>query len=88
MLKDEASIYREYKFANFIEAFSFMASIAIIAEEIQHHPDWYNVYNTVRVNLNTHDVKGISEKDLILAYLMVNLFFFRLKEILFGYLSS
>ena len=58
---------REFKFANFVEAFGFMASAAIEAEKMNHHPEWFNVYNKVVVELMTHDAGGITELDFELA---------------------
>jgi 4a-hydroxytetrahydrobiopterin dehydratase len=63
----EGNLAREFRFANFVEAFGFMTSVALIAERMNHHPDWSNVYNTVRIRLSTHDVGGISESDFALA---------------------
>jgi 4a-hydroxytetrahydrobiopterin dehydratase len=60
-------LHREYKFADFIHAFGFMTSSAIVAEAMGHHPEWSNVYNRVTVDLTTHDAGGISAKDLELA---------------------
>jgi 4a-hydroxytetrahydrobiopterin dehydratase len=60
-------LHREYKFPDFTYAFAFMAAIAAFAEKLDHHPDWSNVYNTVAVNLSTHDVGGITELDFKLA---------------------
>jgi len=60
-------IHREFVFENFIEAFSFMTTIALIAEKANHHPNWKNVYNIVTISLNTHDVDGLTEKDFDLA---------------------
>ena len=60
-------IQREYKFKNFVEAFGFMTRAAIVAESMNHHPEWFNVYNKVVVNLMTHDVGGISDLDFKLA---------------------
>ncbi len=64
---------REFKFANFVEAFGFMASAAIEAEKMNHHPEWFNVYSKVIVDLTTHDAGGITELDLELARKMNNL---------------
>ena len=61
------AITKEFKFSNFKKAFSFMTSIALKAEEIGHHPEWFNVYNKVVITLTTHDVKGLSDKDIILG---------------------
>ena len=58
---------REFKFKNFREAFSFMTRVAFEAEEMDHHPDWSNSYNRVKVELMTHDAQGITEKDIELA---------------------
>ena len=58
---------REYRFANFVEAFGFMSSVALVAESMDHHPEWFNVYRTVRVDLSTHDAGGITRLDLELA---------------------
>src|SRR5438093_11297214 len=60
-------LHREYRFAGFVEAFGFMASAALVAESMNHHPEWFNVYHTVKVDLMTHDVGGISELDFALA---------------------
>ena len=64
----------KFVFDDFIEAFSFMTSVAIIAEKQNHHPNWENVYNQVIVNLSTHDADGITEKDFKLAQKMDQLF--------------
>ena len=61
------AIHKEFQFKNFIEAFSWMTRVAFWAEKINHHPEWFNVYRTVRVVLTTHDVKGLSNLDLELA---------------------
>ena len=61
------AINKEFQFKNFIEAFSWMTKVAFWAEKINHHPEWFNVYRTVRVVLTTHDVKGLSNLDLELA---------------------
>ena len=60
-------LHREYKFADFIHAFGFMASAALAAEAMGHHPEWSNVYNRVTIDLTTHDARGISAKDFELA---------------------
>lgn len=61
------SIIKEFKFLNFIGAFAFMTKIALAAEKMNHHPDWSNVYNRVRVRLSTHDADGITDLDIKLA---------------------
>ena len=65
MWKEENNqLSRTFKFNNFIEAFSFMTAVAFHAEQHNHHPNWSNVYNTVTINLNTHDEGGIvTDKD-------------------------
>ena len=65
-LRDDA-IHRELTFRDFVEAFSFMTSVAFIAERMGHHPEWSNVYNRVTFRLTTHDVGGVSENDLVMA---------------------
>ena len=65
-LKSEL-IQREFKFANFIEAFSFMTKVALICEKYNHHPNWENVYSKVIIKLNTHDLGGITNLDQTLA---------------------
>ena len=60
-------IKREFKFNNFIEAFSFMTKIALVCEKYNHHPNWENVYSKVIIQLNTHDLGGVSNLDQILA---------------------
>jgi len=67
-------LHREYKFADFIHAFGFMASSALVAEAMGHHPEWSNVYNRVTVDLTTHDAGGITAKDQELAAKMDTLF--------------
>ena len=63
----KGKLFKEFKFNNFAEAFGFMASVAVIAEGMNHHPDWFNVYNIVRINLITHDLGGLSTYDIELA---------------------
>ncbi len=60
-------LHREFKFADFSEAFGFMTRAALVAESMNHHPEWFNVYNKVTVDLTTHDAGGITEKDTALA---------------------
>ena len=61
------AIYKCYKFRSFIEAFSWMSAAALWAEKMDHHPEWFNVYNRVSVTLSTHDVGGLSALDIALA---------------------
>lgn len=63
-------ITRVFKFDDFASAFGFMTQIAIHAQAMDHHPEWYNVYNRVDVTLTTHDAGGVTEKDVTLAKLM------------------
>jgi 4a-hydroxytetrahydrobiopterin dehydratase len=60
-------IRRTFKFGSFVSAFAFMARMAEYSERVQHHPEWFNVYNRVEVTLTTHDVGGLSDKDLAWA---------------------
>lgn len=62
-----AKLYRRFDFSDFNAAFGFMARAALIAESLDHHPEWSNVYNRVEVSLTTHDAGGISELDFELA---------------------
>lgn len=63
----DSKLYREFVLPDFVSAFGFMAQVAILAERANHHPEWSNVYNKVRINLTTHDAKGISKRDFELA---------------------
>jgi len=60
-------INREFVFENFIKAFAFMTAVAIVAEKVDHHPNWQNVYNKVSISLSTHDAGGITGRDFSLA---------------------
>jgi 4a-hydroxytetrahydrobiopterin dehydratase len=63
----EGKLHREFRFPDFTRAFGFMASVALIAEAMNHHPDWSNVYNNVTIDLSTHDLGGISTYDVAFA---------------------
>ena len=63
-------LHREYKFADFAHAFGFMATAAPLIEKRDHHPEWFNVYNRVTVDLMTHDAQGVTQKDVDLATLL------------------
>jgi 4a-hydroxytetrahydrobiopterin dehydratase len=65
-LKD-GKLHRQYQFGSFVEAFGFMSSLALVAESMGHHPEWFNVYNRVAIDLTTHDSGGITQKDVDLA---------------------
>jgi 4a-hydroxytetrahydrobiopterin dehydratase len=61
-------LHKTFLFKDFVEAFGFMAKVALIAEKMDHHPNWYNVYNRVEISLNTHDAGNIvTQKDRDLA---------------------
>jgi 4a-hydroxytetrahydrobiopterin dehydratase len=70
---EAGKLHREYRFASFAEAFGVMTSIALVAERMDHHPEWFNVWNTVRVDLTTHDAGGITANDFELAAAMERL---------------
>lgn len=60
-------LHREFIFKNFVEAFSFMTAVALLAEKAAHHPNWKNTYNKVTIDLSTHDAEGLTAKDFDLA---------------------
>jgi 4a-hydroxytetrahydrobiopterin dehydratase len=66
----QGKLHRELKFADFVEAFSFMTAGALEAEKLNHHPEWSNVWATVRIDLTTHDAGGITDLDFQLALRM------------------
>ena len=66
----ENRIARSFRFADFAAAFGWMASVALVAERLNHHPDWKNVYDRVDVELTTHDAGGLTERDFELAAAM------------------
>jgi len=70
---EAGKLHREFGFADFNEAFGFMARAALVAEQLDHHPEWFNVYSKVRVDLTTHDVGGLSSLDFELAARMNDL---------------
>jgi len=63
----EGRLHKEFHFTDFVAAFGFMTKVALVAESMDHHPEWFNVYKTVRVDLSTHDAGGITELDFLLA---------------------
>lgn len=64
------AITKTFVFADFNAAFGFMARVALAAEKLDHHPEWFNVYKTVTVTLSTHDAGGLTERDIALAQAM------------------
>ena len=70
----DGKLAKSFKFDNFVKAFGFMTQVAIEAEKMNHHPDWRNVYNTVDINLVTHDVSAITTYDIKLARIIDTIF--------------
>ncbi len=64
----DGKLYREFKFPGFVAAFGFMTQVAILAERADHHPEWSNIYNKVKIYLTTYEAKGISKRDFDLAH--------------------
>jgi 4a-hydroxytetrahydrobiopterin dehydratase len=64
---EDGKLHKQFQFESFVEAFGFMTSLALIAESMNHHPEWFNVYNRVTIDLMTHDAGGISDLDFQLA---------------------
>jgi len=64
---DRGALFRRFEFADFAQAFAFMAQVALAAEKHNHHPEWSNVYHRVDVTWTTHDVGGLSARDVALA---------------------
>ena len=64
---DAGKLHREFRFDDFRAAFSFMTALALTAEKLDHHPEWFNVYSRVEIHLSTHDVGGISALDFTFA---------------------
>lgn len=60
---EDGKLHKEFQFDTFVTAFGFMAQLALVAESMNHHPEWFNVYNRVTIDLTTHDAGGISELD-------------------------
>ncbi|MEZ4214950.1 MAG: 4a-hydroxytetrahydrobiopterin dehydratase [Myxococcota bacterium] len=67
---ERGRLHREFRFRDFVEAFGFMTSAALVAERMDHHPEWSNVWATVRVDLVTHDAGAVTELDVALARAM------------------
>lgn len=70
MVKGRDAIEKTFVFADFNEAFGWMTRVAMVAEKMNHHPEWSNVYKSVRVVLSTHDADGLTERDIKLAEVM------------------
>ncbi len=66
-VEGRSAIRKSYQFANFTEAWGFMARVALLAEKQDHHPEWFNVWNKVEITLSTHDAGGLSARDVRLA---------------------
>ena len=69
-VKGRDAITRTFTFTDFNQAFGFMTRAALVAEKLDHHPEWFNVYKTVEVTLSTHDAGGLTERDITLAAAM------------------
>ena len=70
LVEGRDAIQKTFKFKDFSEAFGFMARVALIAEKMDHHPEWRNVWSTVEVVLSTHDAGGLTQRDVDLAKAM------------------
>ncbi|HWD49303.1 MAG TPA: 4a-hydroxytetrahydrobiopterin dehydratase [Rhizomicrobium sp.] len=64
------AIAKSFKFENFNEAFGFMTRVALLADKMDHHPEWFNVYNKLDVTLSTHDAGGVTQNDIDMAKAM------------------
>ena len=73
-ITETGKISKEFRFKNFVQAFGFMTKIAMEAEKMNHHPEWFNVYDRVKIELVTHDLQGISTYDIKLAGTINKLF--------------
>ncbi|CAF0906362.1 unnamed protein product [Didymodactylos carnosus] len=70
LVANRDAIKKNFEFENFNQAFAFMTRVALLAEKLDHHPEWENVYNKVNVTLSTHDLKGLSTYDVQMASFM------------------
>lgn len=73
-LTERDAIKRTYNFKNFVQAFSFMAAVALEAEKLDHHPEWFNVYNRVEITLNSHFCNSVSRLDIKLAQIIDSIY--------------
>ena len=69
-VKGRDAITKKFEFENFNEAFGFMTRVALLADKMDHHPEWFNVYNKVEVTLSTHDAGGVTDNDIKMAKAM------------------
>jgi 4a-hydroxytetrahydrobiopterin dehydratase len=69
-VKGRDAITRKFEFENFNEAFGFMTRVALLADKMDHHPEWFNVYNKLEVTLSTHDAGGVTDNDIKMARAM------------------
>ena len=74
LVKDRNAISKTFEFKNFNQAFSWMTAMALYAEKLDHHPEWFNVYNKIHVILSTHDSEGVTVLDIEMATIMNNLY--------------
>ncbi|MDQ0313865.1 4a-hydroxytetrahydrobiopterin dehydratase [Amorphus orientalis] len=74
VVADRDAVTRTFEFRNFQEAFGWMTRIALVAEKLDHHPEWFNVYKTVTVTLSTHDAGGVTDLDIEMAKKMDRIF--------------
>ncbi|KAJ1998832.1 Pterin-4-alpha-carbinolamine dehydratase 2, partial [Coemansia thaxteri] len=65
MVEGRDAIKKSFVFSDFVHAFAFMTAVALRAEKMDHHPEWFNVYNRVEVTLSTHDCQGLSDRDIV-----------------------
>ncbi len=70
LVEERDAIHKVYKFKSFVDAFSWMTAASLWAEKLNHHPEWFNVFNRVEVTLSTHDAGGLSHLDISLAQKM------------------
>jgi 4a-hydroxytetrahydrobiopterin dehydratase len=73
LVEGRAAITRTIKFADFSAAFGFMTRVALAAEKLDHHPEWFNVWNRVEITLSTHDAGGLTDRDVKLAKMIDSL---------------